>query len=464
VDGIARLAAVETRADLARGLAFAGDVLRGAPHPEIVVVSDGALDVPASSAAAGVPVRLLPIGVRGRNVAITGFSARRYPLDASRVEVLLEVTNTNDAPADVELTLLGDGNPLDVSRLSLKPSERLPRFYADLGGASRTLEARLRLAGGGADDLPADDRAYALMPERKRARVQVVTPGTTYLEAALLLDESLTTVPVTGYTRSGSFDVTIFDGAAPGAPEHGGAVYLNPPAVGGPVKLGRALEDVGFDTWDRKSPLLRWMAVENVQVARGHALVPESGDRVVGASELGPLLVSGRRGGRPFVALGFDPRDSDLVMRIAWPLFVLNVIHSFVEDDSSYLSSYLTGEPWRVPAPGSAPLAWVREPGGRVHEVAVEDGRAVFLGEHAGFHELLAAPGDKKGFAFAGNLTDPMESLVAPKKELVLGGATAKPVEGFRAGVRRETWMMLVVVAVLLSLIEWFTYHRRITV
>jgi hypothetical protein len=304
------------------------------------------------------------------------------------------------------------------------------------------------------------------MPERKRARVQVVTAGNTYLEAALLLDEYLdvTTVPLGAYQRSGAFDVTLFDGVAPLAPESGGAVYLNAPASGAPVKLGRKLEDFGFDTWDRKSALLRWMAVENVQVAHGHALVPEAGDRIVGASEGGPILVSGRRAGHPFVALGFDPRDSDLVLRVAWPLFVLNVIHSFVEDDASYLSAYRTGEAWHVPAPQSASLLWVRDPKGRVAEVAVEDGRAVLFGERAGFYELLSGPGEDKGLAFAGNLADPAESRIEPKKELVLASGPAKAVEGFRAGVRREVWMTLIALAALLSLVEWLTYHRRITV
>src|SRR6185503_16346649 len=86
-DGLGRLEATDTRADLGRGLSFALDALRGAKNAEIVVVSDGALD--ASEATSGldlghVPVRFLPVGKRGRNVAVTGFSVRRYPLDASR--------------------------------------------------------------------------------------------------------------------------------------------------------------------------------------------------------------------------------------------------------------------------------------------------------------------------------------------------------------------------------------------
>src|SRR5262249_30322920 len=110
-DAVNRLAATDTRADLTRGLALALDVLRPAKRPEIRIVSDGNLD--AEAAAKGlplgdVPIRLVPVGKRGKNVALTAFSVRRYPLDVSRYEVLLEVTNTNDAPVEVELTLLGD--------------------------------------------------------------------------------------------------------------------------------------------------------------------------------------------------------------------------------------------------------------------------------------------------------------------------------------------------------------------
>lgn len=468
-DGVRRLQATETRADFGRGIALALDALRGSKNPEIVLVSDGGVDTEAAAHAlpsAAVPVRYVPVGKHGKNVAITGFSVRRYPLDASRYEVMLEVTNTNDVAENVELSLVGDGAVIDVSRLSLRPKEVLPRFYADLGGASRTLEARIRLANGQRDDLPADDRAYALMPERHRARVLVVTKGNTYLDAALLLDEYLdvTTIPERAYPPDGAFDVTIFDGVAPGPQKKGGALYLNPPPTGAPVKLGRELKDFGFDTWDRKSELIRWMALENVQVAHGHAFVPEKEDHVVGASELGPTLVSGRRDGLPFVALGFDPRDSDLVMRVAWPLFVLNVIHSFVEDDTSYLGSLQTGDVWRIPAPGESSVAWVKDPSGAIHEVAVKEGRAVLFGERAGIYELHAGTRDAPAFLFAGNLSDPTESRIEPVKDLTLGDRRAGAVEGFHIGIRRETWIYLVLFAVLLSVVEWFLYHRRITV
>src|SRR5450755_1923013 len=286
IDG---LVATDTRADLERGLSFAVDSLRGLPKGEIVVVSDGVLgDVSEISKHidfAGAALRFLPIGKSGDNVAISEFSVRRYPLDKSRSEVMLEVANTNDKPVQVELTLLGDGTVIDVSRLALGPNERLPRYYQDLAGASRTLEAKIRLADGRADDLPADDHAFALMPERHRARVLLISRGNTYLDAALLLDEYLdvTTASPGKSLPTEHFDVAILDGVADTLPDTvAAALYLNPPELGSPVKIGRAIKDFGFDTWDKKSSILRFLALGDVQVAEGHALLPNPSDRVLG--------------------------------------------------------------------------------------------------------------------------------------------------------------------------------------
>jgi hypothetical protein len=462
----------DTRADLGRALGFALDSLRGLGRPEIVLVSDGALGNVREQLRGldltGVEVRFVPVGRAGKNVAITGFSVRRYPLDKSRYEVMLEVTNTNAEAAEVELDLFGDGQLVETTRLGLKPKERLPRFYPDVSGASRTLEARLKLGDGRADDLPADDRAYALMPERRRAKVLVVTPGNTYLEAALLLDEYLevSTLAPADYPPGGSYDVTIFDRVAPPvARQAGSTLYLAPPAEGSPVKRKGQIRDFGFDVWDKKSPQLRWIAMGDIQVAEGHTLVPETGDRVVGASEHGPILVSGRREGRKFLVLGFDPRQSDLVLRVAWPLFVLNTINDFVEEDTRYLSSYRTGEVWHIPTPGGATAATLRDPGGREKKIPIKEGHAVYFGDRAGIYQLsVAGDSGNAKLSFAANLADPDESQIEPVPKLDLGGRPAPAPAGFTAGVRRELWLYLLVAAIAISALEWLTYPRRWTV
>jgi von Willebrand factor type A domain/Aerotolerance regulator N-terminal len=473
-----KISPTDTRADFPRALRFATDTLRGVKKAEIVVVSDGNLGEATDAGGAvhlgDVKLSYVEVGKGSRNVGVTAFSVRRYPLDKSRYEVMLEVTNTGDSPEDVELTLSGDGQPVDITKLRLKPGERLPRFYPNLSGASRTLEAKLGLLDGTKDDLPADDRAYALLPERRRAKVLVVTTGNTYLEAALLLDEYLDVTQLTPVAYAArfpggatGFDAVLFDAATPLEPPRANAIYLDPRGPGSPVKVLGELSQPGFDHVDRKHPIVRFLALDNVNIAKGHKLQPEPGDRVVGASQDGPLLVAGDRGGFKFVALGFDVRESDLPLRVAWPIFLVDMINWFTDEDATYLSSFRTGEVWRIPLGVPASVATLKRPDGRTVDVPVHEGRAVYLGDEAGFYELSAkaAPGAPAGrTAFAANLLDATESRIAPQPSITVDGKVAGPLEGFHVGVRREVWIYLLILAIVLTAIEWATYHRRITV
>jgi hypothetical protein len=174
--------------------------------------------------------------------------------------------------------------------------------------------------------------------------------------------------------------------------------------------------------------------------------------------------VAGRRNGQPFVALGFDPRDSDLVLRVAWPLFVLNTINHFVEEDTGYISSFRTGEVWQVPVHAPGELGWVTEPNGQRHRVAIKEGRAAFAGMHAGFYEIGLEGSERPPERFAANLADLDESQIAPVAKLSLGPSQAGEPQGFEARARHQIWGYLVIAVLVLSAIEWLTYHRRVTV
>jgi hypothetical protein len=475
------LSATDTRADFARALRFAKDALYGADNGEIVVVSDGALGEPKDAhgtiSVSDIKLSFVPVGEGERNVAITQFSVRRYPLDKSRHEVMLEVINTGPEPEEIELTLVGDGLPVDITRLRIAPGERLPRFYPKLSGASRTLEARLAPLPGSVDLLAADNRAYALLPERRRAKVLVVTEGNAYLEAALLLDEYLDVTEIRpraypAVEKSEKWDAIIFDSVTPGAPPPTHALYLNPKGPGSPVKVDKEVKNPGIDKVERKHPVVRFMALENVNIAKANRLVPELGDKAVGRMDDGAaLVVAGARAGNKFLALGFDVRESDLPMRIAWPLLLLNTINWFVDEDARYLSSVRTGEVWRIGLPGSrATQAKLKQPDGSSLLVPIHEGRAVMLGQRAGFYELSldgAEPlpdGTSPLVGFAANLVDEAESRIAPQSTVRVGGHEAGEPSPFRAGPKREIWLYLLAAAVVLLTIEWVTYHRRLTV
>lgn len=470
-----RITSADTSADLTAGLRFALDALTGRQNPEVVVISDGAfrddlttladkLRFGDKQALGDVKLRFVPVGNSEPNVAVTAFAVRRYPLDKSRYEVLLELANQSDAVKTVQVTLLGDGQAIDVNEFQLQPHEVLPRFYENLGGGNETLEAVVSTTDG-SDALPVDNHAYAFLPERRRSKVLVITPGNTYLEAALLLDEYLdvTSIAPTEPIPESTFDVTIQDGVALTTPPTTGAqIYLNPPATG-PLLHQRELQDFGFDTWDKKSALLAFIAPENIQVLEGVAFEPQPSDKIVGASTQGPFLVTGKREGRSFVALGFDPRKSDMVLRVAWPLFILNSIQFVTDRDGDDYLAYRTGRVWQMAVPSGHSNVTLTGPGDLRRPLVVRNGVASFFGQAAGFYELRGASNETVS-KFAANFVDPLESTLDVRRELTLGSVTATPPSGFSPGLKRELWAAILLVVVLVSVIEWFTFHRRVTV
>ncbi len=464
-------APTDTRADLPRGLQFAADAVSGLDQAEIIVVSDGALGDLGEAAKvklSGATLRYLPVGTSNRNFGITQFAVRRYPLDKARYEVMLEVTNTSPEPGEVELRLLGDGFLVDVTKLRLAAGERLPRFYPNLSGANQRLEASIAPTGNTVDDLPADNKAFALLPERHRAKVLNVTTGNRYLEAALLLDEYLEVTEVTPLKYvsidTSKFDAVIFDSVTPAEAPKTHALYLDPRGDGSPVKVGKEVDQPELEKVDRKHPIARFTALEDVKIAKAHALLPQVGDKVVGQSGGKPLLVAGERQRHKFAALGFDVRESDFALCVAWPLFVLSTINWFTGEDEQYLSSYQTGQVWRVRTGDGAGKnsAFVKLPDGKNESVPIHEGRAVILGRRAGFYQLTVE--GNPPVAFAASLSDEVESKIEPSAALVLGTATASSVSTTVATAKQSAWVILLLLVVALSALEWATYHRRVTV
>lgn len=463
-DGVDALVATDVEDDLPAALRFAEDVLRGKSRPEIVWLSDhagsGTLDVAREIRASHVR-----IGRSADNVGLAAFAVRRYPLDRSQAELLVEVENPSGAPRRVELTVLGDGRAIDVQELDVAPGDRTQRFLAYVSGANERLEARIAPVDGKPDHLPADDHAFARIPERAKTKVLVVAHENLYLDAALLLDEYLevTRVAPEAYTSADGFDVVVFDGTTPNAAPTRPAIYLNPvPGTGfAPFRTRGTVEGPSFERLERRDPLLRFTALADVNIAKALVVETEQGDRVLGGDRRAPLLVMGARAGQPFMALTFDVRDSDLPLRIAWPLLLLHAIEGFTEGPLGLASGIATGRVERIRVDTARARVSLTTPDGRETFVPVVEGHAVVRADHAGFYTLRTEHGQT---TFAASLSSPRETKITPERPHHAARARWKlPTRG--APVRgRAPWALLVLAGALLLMIEWFTFHRRWTV
>jgi hypothetical protein len=279
------------------------------------------------------------IGSSDRNVGITAFAARSYPLDRAHASCLITVANFGSQRERVVLRVSSDVT-LHEEAFSLEPHAELTRTLEDLPGRT-PLQASIELAG--ADPLPADDRAEAASFARA-PRVLLVSPGDRYLEAALLVDPQLELTRAESF-QPGDFDVVIFDRSTPSTEPGLPALYLG---ATGPVQRGAEIARPYFDRV-QATPLLAGLALRNVNIARAISTRLGANERALAASANGtPLLIEGPR----FLALTFALPDSDFALRAAFPVFVLRAIEH-LRGEPAAVDTHRAGEPFTVRAAGT---------------------------------------------------------------------------------------------------------------
>ena len=481
---IASLRATDTAADLLRALGLAGDALRGRQRPTLVLIGDGAWrqreldegaralgDLGPSGAAGGaersdtnrIDLRYVPVGSSSDNVGITAFAVRRYQANQTSYEVLVEVQSFRKKASTVTLQLLQDGEVVETQKLALGAGERVQRLYPDLAGAGARLEARLTDAH---DALPRDDVAYAVLPQKRKEKVLLVTGGDLFLEGALLLDENLDVEKIApgkwDAAASVKYDAVVLDGFTPETPPRTDALYLDPRGAASPFAVRGSVAAPFVTETAAAHPLMRWVALKDLNIAQASAFALERGDVAIASSFKQPIFVARDRDGRKTVALGFDLKRSDLPLRVAFPVLLINALDWFAGADTGLVASYATGRPWRAPVPAGASELWVRAPDGTRTRAPVHDGRASYVAARTGFYELEAAGAPTRTVAV--NLANAEESNIEPRQRLSALGSQLSAPELGRIGVRRELWGYFVVLALLLAFVEWWTYNRRVTV
>ncbi len=443
---------------------------------------------------AGIDVRYLPVGRRSDNVGIVAFNVRRYVANKAAYEVFIEIQNFGADPAQRQLTLYNGATAVDVRDLTLAPGQRDRQIYRELpGGEDNRLRATLRpTAGGATDPFPLDDEAFALLPARKKQKVLLVTEDNLYLEGAVMVYDNIEPAKITpaeydaNPAVAADFSVVIFDEHTPQVipPPPANLLYFHPTGERSPVRITGTLAKPRITELDEAHPVMRWVGLSDVNFDKSEVFAV---DRAAGESSLArsvrdTIAVAKREAGRKLAVFGFSlpapGRDdaTDLPLRVAFPLLLVNTLDWFAGDEADLLTTYTTGRRERVVldglvlTSGSGEIA-VTAPDGAVATAPVLDGQATFYANRVGFYQLETAGADPVRLELAANLSSPAESDIAPASKLTLGTAgtpggaveLAAP-ESFAISRSRKLWLYFVLLAALLIGLEWITYHRRVTV
>ena len=433
---------------------------------EIFFISDGVLvdDAPPEAT-------LISVFEVAHNVGITAFQVEALPSEPTRFQAFVQVKNASDVGKQTTLRLSGSNEGGIRDTLTLGPGETRGRSI-DLGSFERGPVRAVVTAD--SDAFPADDYAYGFLPIRTETRVLLVTRGNVYLEN-VLVDEprlSLAVVNPEQYDPQVSADVYIFDRFAPPEAPGGPTLVFLPPDVEWLTRTLAVVEAPEVPGWNPAHPVLRFVALEDLRIDRAARIaMPEEGDagptsgvgetgrapaaEVVVGSPLLPLVLVSERPER-IVRVSFALEDSNFPLHPGFPIFLTNTL-GWLMDEQVALA--------RAPGQIEVPLAMAAVTDLEGSDVATWplSNRTVFMADQPGLYTV--AQGDRR-LRVAVNLASTARTSVNDSgftsDEITSTASTV--LADTEAGPNEELWMALLLLALFLVIVEWVTYHRRLTV
>ncbi len=450
------------------------------------------------------------------NVGVAIFTVRRNESQPDRLQAFARVENYSAREASVSLELWLDKTMIDAAEFQVAAGASYG-FERDLGTVDSGL-LRLKLtdvafaAGDGTagDQLALDNQAWAVIGRPRPANVLLVTAGDEALEFALTteLASQLATLTIeppaflrdekSGYQRqaaAGAYDLVIYDDCRPKTMPQANTFFIGTlppveiekparrkgaPPVKQPLwKAGAKVTGPRIIDVDPSHPLTQWLQLDDVLVAGARPLeVPASGSTLID-SHLGPLLAIAPREEFEDLVLAF-PFVEEFVsedgsrekyvgtnwpIRPSFPIFVLNLLQYFSGEQSGLDSlSVRCGEPVTLenPLPGQA--LEVRTPGGeRVKLPAGGLGKVTFGGTaKQGVYQVRSR--GKTINRFAVNMFRPSESEIGVRREIRVGHVAVKGQSDAWQAARRELWKWILLAGLVVLMVEWYVYHRRVYV
>jgi Ca-activated chloride channel family protein len=450
------LGASNGTADLSSALALAAGLVRPGDDARGYLFSDGIVGPIRTDASSSLPfpVEYHPIGVSGENIGLTSLVVRT---SAQSRAAYLHVQNFGQQARTFSLEWRADGKLVDVRQLTLAAGVAQD-LTVPVPSNATVVSAHIDAG----DIFSLDDTVTAVARTPSTFRVLLVTPGNVFLEQALALrgDLQLDVVAPADYKSSAPYAMSIFDRYSPPTLPNGPFISIDPPP-GSPLAGGAAIGVGRVRATDAGDPLLTNVDLNDVHIARSQDLRNDTFGRALITSLQTPLVLVRDE---PFrqVLFGFDLHESDLPLRIAFPILVQN-LSEWILPPSVPSHSFHPDEPVTiVPETGATSVTVVRPDGSRR---ALAGGAVATFGETdlTGVYtvEQTVAGGTNRSW-FTVNLFSDQVSQLKPADRITLPPYNnAVAVNAVHRG-QLEIWPWIALGALGLVVLEWLAFHRGI--
>lgn len=446
-------------------------------------------------------LRYYRIGAETDNVGITAFDVQRNWERPGNLAVFVQVQNFGGQPVTTDVSLSLDGKllpgPGAIREVSLGPAVKRAADAADRAAANQTerpaaqnvLFEFYHAAGGvievkvhRADALAVDNSVMAPIDPPRRIRVLGVTdrsPVKRFLAKATdALDVEDYQVWTPGQYENApddelmvearcGFDLVILDLHGTNRLPPGNYVFLGgAPLIEG-VALGETVEGQPLIYGRSDHPLMRYVNYEGIFIAKWRQMtLPPHAVSLLEGSDSTVMAFLAEPGHRYLIA-SFDLLESNLALKEAFPILIQNAIGYLAAGGGVVTADRMVrpGDTLSAPAPPGATEARVRRPDGGRDVQPVRGGAvATYAGtQRAGLYEVAFDDAAKTTETFAANLLDATESNIAPNESFTVGSEAVESVSA-ATEVNEPLWPYFVIAAIVVLLLEWFIYNRRVMV
>ena len=325
---LARAVPQSTGTDPGPALALASDLIALRENAEIQIYSDSVW--PEGSWNKPVPnARFEGVGSDSvSNVGLTLFAVRRSPVAPGDWQLDAEIFSTKAFSGKLEL--LRDGRPMDLIPVECAAGGHWRKSWRGNSEVGARFEAKLNAPSD--DVLPLDNSASCELQPLAKLNVLIAGKPDSYLEAVL------DSIPMVNCRIEKDFPVRAAEGTdliiAIGDALPTGAAGTTPLLLINPTKSGfwgsmdGKLSDVPVTDVSKSSPFVRRAGLGNVVVNRAVRWRPPSEAEILASSTDVPLIFGHWDREPRWLVVGFDPPDSDLPLRTAFPIFMGNLLQS----------------------------------------------------------------------------------------------------------------------------------------
>lgn len=385
---------------------------------------------------------------KGSNVSIDNLS---YTKGDESVTALITVTNHSSMEQSFDLSIYGDDTILDVEEVALKAEESQDIYFENLDKSINILKSEIDIE----DSLEEDNTRLAVINSEAIKKLLIVSEGgNIFLEKAIGVTENIEVYKSNEDPPEDlkGYDAYIFDGKLPeNLPKDGNIVMFNPNS-NALFKVSKAEKNGEITLSDDE--LFKYLGLD-FYIDKTNIIEEAKWLRPILKLNDKTLVGKGVVDNQKMVVIAFDIRDTDLPLKMDFPIFMQNILDYILNINTQEKVEVLAGETIGINILPKAKEVNIIDPSGKKQKLTSSSYSDTFK---KGIYTIeQKTDGETLKSSFVSNIDTSKESL---DRDETIDGETSGAANENKVRSGKDIRNIILILALLVISFEWVVYNR----